>query len=164
MSNTSTQDEDEKDNDGNEGDQSLDMDVSMSSDTVRSTKRPLEGKQSATFKRKKREAQEDVLLQKAIRCMEKSTSNNDEDKDKHKEDDDEIFGRYVATELRSMDISVKRLTKWKIQSIIFGAHSGPWQAQQHEAYPPYNNLMQRVSTSPSFSSDSSGQYLPQGLD
>ena len=41
----------------------------------------------------------------------------------HKEkDDDDMFAQFVASELRSIeDTKLKRLTKWKIQSVLFGA-------------------------------------------
>lgn len=101
--------------------------------------------------------------------MEKSSQ--DKDKSDSKEDEDEIFSRYIASELRSMDTNMKRLVKWRIQSVTFNAHSGSWQSQQpapNLMYPPYGhqqNLMQRVSTSPaSFSSDSPGQYPPQNME
>ena len=86
-------DENDEDNDI-EGGQSLEnlLENTSSDDTIRSTKRPLPvGKQSVN-KKKKKEAQEDILLQKAIQCMERSDN---------KEDEDDIFGRYVASELRS---------------------------------------------------------------
>ena len=39
-------------------------------------------------------------------------------------DGDDVFGQYVASELKAMDnLHMKRFTKWKIQSVIFHAHS-----------------------------------------
>ena len=129
------------------------------------------GKQSVN-KKKKKEAQEDILLQKAIQCMERSDN---------KEDEDDIFGRYVASELRSIDnIHTKRLAKWQIQSIIFNVHSGTaiqperrpsWQFpgqqfncdQAQSIFPPpfTHPRLQRTSSSP-FASSS--QYLSQNID
>lgn len=40
-------------------------------------------------------------------------------------DDDDIFAQYIATELRSTENpQLKWFTKWRTQSLIFGAHSG----------------------------------------
>ena len=85
-----------------------------------STKRPIgsaaEANVSAKSKCKLREKQEDMILQKAINVMDKSVK---------KDDEDDIFGKYVATELRAIENPhVKRYTKWQIQSLIFSAHSG----------------------------------------
>ena len=53
-----------------------------------------------------------------------------------KSDDDDIFAQYIATELRSIeDTHVKRTVKWKIQSLIFSAHSSTTpHVPQHEVY------------------------------
>lgn len=132
MASTSIQDENIDDTEGNRSMNSVDA-----FDTELSTKRPsTEGKQSTSTKRKKREAQEeDSLLQMAIQCLEKSASNIEDKvtRKEDKEDEDDIFGKYVASELRSMELSVKRLAKWKIQSVIFNAHSGSLQASEGPA-------------------------------
>ena len=67
-------------------------------------------------------------------------------------DDDDIFAQYIATEIRSIeDPHVKRTVKWKIQSLIFSAHSSTY-AAQHEAY----------SATPGLSWDYRRQGYPQG--
>ena len=103
------------------------------SSSVRSTKRPTSTKASNVSKRKKRELQEDFILERAISCMEKAEHNVPKSTD-----GDDVFGQYVASELKSMDNpQIKRITKWKIQSLIFYAHSDytmtpppPWQHPQ----------------------------------
>ena len=71
-------------------------------------------------KRQKKEMQEDVLLQKAIACMEKTGNVHQQ-----KRDDDDIFGDYIASEMRAIqNVEMKRWVKFKIQSLIFSAHSG----------------------------------------
>ena len=108
-----------------------------SASEVRSTKRPTSTKEpKVTSKRKKRETQEDLLLQKALSCMEKAEKNTA----KRSDDDDDIFAQYniIASELRSIENpQAKRLIKWRIQSLIFSAHSGyamqpgpSWQYQE----------------------------------
>ena len=43
----------------------------------------------------------------------------------HDEDQDDVFGRYIAGELRDIkDAQVKRLAKHQIQTILYNAHSG----------------------------------------
>ena len=58
-------------------------------------------------KRKKRDMQEEKLLQQAIDCMEQKKKSSDED---------EIYGQYVATELHSIKSpQAKRYTKWQVR-------------------------------------------------
>ena len=91
---------------------------SASADQVHSTKRPIEGKATKLTKRQK-EKKEDILLKKAIECMEKSMS---EGTKLQKKDPDEVFGEYVATELKNVtDMKQKRIIKYKIQSVLFTA-------------------------------------------
>ena len=74
-------------------------------------------KQRSTKRRKG--LQEEVLLEKVLSVMEKNGESSE-----RKMDADEIFAQYVASELRCIeDPHIKRVTKWKIQSIIFNAHS-----------------------------------------
>ena len=58
-----------------------------SASEVRSTKSPTSTKEPKISKRKKRETQEDLLLQKALSCMEKAEKNTA----KRSDDDDDIF-------------------------------------------------------------------------
>lgn len=80
-------------------------------------------------KKRKREAQEDLLLEKAISCLEKGRNDS---KDR---DTDQVFADFIASELQEIkDSRVKRMTKWKIQNVLyeglnFGT-TGPW--------PPFN--------------------------
>ena len=92
---------------------------------VKSTKRPIKNRDQRTNKRKKQADQEDLLLEKALLCMERAGEST-----QRKDDDDDIFAQYIATEIRAIkDPQVKRMGKWKIQSIVFSA-----QAPQQEAY------------------------------
>ena len=92
-------------------------------------------------------------------------------------DGDDVFGQYVASELKSMENPhMKRFTKWKIQSLIFHAHSEyampPWQhpdqsqdqtqsmcyrgSNQFMSPPPYSSNSSTMSCSnpsPSFPLD-----------
>ena len=75
---------------------------------VRSTKRPTSNKDKCSTKRKKQADQEDLLLQKALLCMERA----EEGRQGKLDDDDEIFARFIATEIRSIkDHHVKRIVK-----------------------------------------------------
>ena len=91
-------------------------DKEESSASVHSTKRPLCcSEPKSVTKRRKKELDKDMILHKALSCMEKDP----------KKDEDDIFGQYVATELRSIkNQQIKRFTKWRIQSLIYSAHSG----------------------------------------
>ena len=109
------------------------LDSESSDPVVRSTKRPLSTREQrpTCSKRQKKEMQEDVLLQKAIACMEKTGKVHQQ-----KRDDDDIFGDYIASEMRAIqNVEMKRWVKFKIQSLLFSAHSG-FAPQQSQAYPP----------------------------
>ena len=86
-------------------------DVNTSS-TVQSTKWPTNSGTGLT-KRQKKESQEDVLMKRAIAaCMEKVGD--------RKQDDDDVFGLFVTSELRSIsDPQCKNWVKWQIKSILF---------------------------------------------
>ena len=89
---------------------------------VRSTKRPISSREQrpTCSKRQKKEMQEDMLLQKAIACMERTGNVHQQ-----KRDEDDIFGDYIASEMRAIqNIEIKRWVKFKIQSLLFSAHSG----------------------------------------
>lgn len=99
---------------------------------VRSTKRPTSSTAQRPSKRQKKETQEDVLLQKAIACMENAGGI-----DRHRRDNDDIFGEYVATEIRSIqDSKVKCWVKFQIQPLLFSAQSGAIPSPQLHALPP----------------------------
>ena len=68
---------------------------SETADSVRSTKRPLKQKETPASKRLR---EEDIILKKAITCMEKSVSATKVTA----RDADEIFGEYVTSELHSI--------------------------------------------------------------
>eukprot|EP00731_Ephydatia_muelleri_P036605 Em0288g4a len=75
-----------------EDDTQSDMNTSS---TAQSTKRPTSSGTGLT-KRQKKESQEDELMKRAIACMEKVGDRN------LKQDDDDVFGLFVASELRSI--------------------------------------------------------------
>ena len=92
---------------------------------IRSTKRPTTSNRSKkTSKRQKED--EDYLLQRAINCMEQSGKASNSTLTR---DPDDIFGEYVANELKSItDCSIKWRVKFNIQSVLF--HSFGQQAPQ----------------------------------
>ena len=88
---------------------------------VCSTKRPLTSKTGQKSAKKKREAQENELLEQAILCMKNESQEKQASK---KPDDDDLFGQFITAEIRSIqDPYIKRQTKWKIQSAINEANS-----------------------------------------
>ena len=92
-----------------EDDTQSDMNTSS---TAQSTKRPTSSGTGLT-KRQKKESQEDELMKRAIACMEKVGDRNS------KQDDDDVFGLFVASELRSIsDPQCKNRVKWQIKSIL----------------------------------------------
>ena len=82
-----------------------------------STKRFLQTNTVQAKNKSKKDCADDVLLKKAICCLEKVG-------EKKKDDDDELFGLHVASELRHMESEQwKRWAKWQIQNILFNAQS-----------------------------------------
>ena len=94
------------------------------------------------------------------------------EQNKKSSDEDDIFGQYVASELRSIDnLQTKRYTKWQIQSLLFNAHcglpaaSGPsWMRSPFPSHPmldtslnqfPQGSVMAQHSSTPSPFSPSS---------
>ena len=84
---------------------------------VVSTKRPTNSVRSRN-KRSKTQA-EDVLISRALEVMEK----RDATAPPQASDSFDTFGRYVASELRSMANSSQHWVKWQIHKIIFEAQS-----------------------------------------
>nr|XP_054752257.1 uncharacterized protein LOC129257857 [Lytechinus pictus] len=71
-------------------------------------------------------------IQKALSCFEKAegTSRSSRRYGDGEDDDDMIFARYIATELRQLPSSdVKRLVKHQIQNLIYEAHCNPRKLQ-----------------------------------
>ena len=97
-----------------------------------STKKPT-NKATANEKltpRKRIEAKENELLQVAIECL------KEEGTKKGSEDADELFGKFVASELRTIsDEHIKRQAKWKIQFALFEVHD----FLHHNQPPPWPN-------------------------
>ena len=107
------------------------------------------------MQKRKKEAQEVELLEKAILCMEKEGKEESCVKDV-----DDIFGQFVACELRAIqDDSEKRLKKFKIHSIFYGAentnlHSHTMQGSWFPSpfpYPVSAGSLRFTPTSPSLS-------------
>ena len=107
-----------------------------SSTPVKSTKRPTKRKEEKPLtKRQKIEASENELLAKAIACMDNATTN------KCKEDGFDIFGRYVASELRA--VTTPAAQRWaKLQNIFYDAQTEPGQRPHGsmEPLPRYNQF------------------------
>ena len=99
---------------------------------TRSTKKPIAkaDKGKPLTKRQKMEAEECQLIKKAIACMDKATGDN-------KEDVFELFGRYVASELRTIASShAQRWAKLQIQNILFNAQNEPGIPLHGSGIPP----------------------------
>ena len=100
-----------------------------------------------TPKRKRKEAKEDALLEKAIRCMETGISKIVTTK----HDSDKIFAEFIASELRSIeDNQVKRMLKWKIQNVLYGSDFNT-----PLSWCPPNTFNYPYQRAPSFSSPTS---------
>eukprot|EP00731_Ephydatia_muelleri_P033192 Em0026g12a len=89
-----------------EDDTQSDMNTSS---TAQSTRRPTSSGTGLT-KRQKKESQEDELMKRAIACMEKVGDRNS------KQDDDDVFGLFVASELRS--ISDPQCKNWDSKNFL----------------------------------------------
>ena len=78
---------------------------------IRSTKRPLPIKKEKLTTKKAKQEKEDILLNKATACKEKANGKEDS------LDEHDIFGKYVAHELRSIsNVRLQRWVKWNIQT------------------------------------------------
>lgn len=85
------------------------MELESENAGIRSTKRPTKEKCST---KRKNEMKEDILLNKAIACMEKATS-----VEQATNIEDDLFGQYVGAELKSIKkIQTKRYVKLKIEN------------------------------------------------
>ena len=82
-------------------------------ETVNSTKQPLDIPKKAT-KRQRLATMEDELLEKAIKCIDQSTADS-----KGMLDSAELFGKYVASELRALKLEGQRWVKLQIQNTLF---------------------------------------------
>ena len=89
-------------------------DATYTSTPVHSTKQPKNTYTNTSVtatKKQKKESQEDALMQKAIACIEKVSD--------RKHDDDDVFGQFVASELRAIsDLQCKNWIKWQIKSVF----------------------------------------------
>ena len=103
-------------------------DIDLADQTPRSTKRPTGTRDSRPSKRQKEKQQEDTVLMKALECMERSGET--------KRDSDDIFGEYVANELKAInDDQKKRFIKFQIQSLLFSLLSPqPIPPEPHSNY------------------------------
>lgn len=105
----------------------------------RSTKKPLNrGRKSS--KRQK----EDLLLQKAVKTLEKVTS---EEKEKMPSDADDIFGQYVASELKSIkDEYTKKFIKHRFQTVLFESQVPSFPShQQFRPFPMFTGTQNHVN-------------------
>ena len=110
-------------------------------DLVRSIKRPIikDGPSNAKHSKCRKESPDDVLLMKALQCMERSTDNIVQIKDP-----DEVFGQYIATELRGIqDKNRKQLIKYRIQSVLFTAL-----APENHLYYPHSQAIPSWQAAP----------------
>ena len=107
---------------------------------MRSTKQPL----SQSSKRRKRQNPEDELLEKAINCMETASA----EKPSTKLDEFDLFGKYIAAELRATDNAHARCwAKLQIQTILFDMQTGTMRSSSTmHSYPAMPHPISRVST------------------
>ena len=100
-------------------------DDEMPIEHVKSTKQPTEGAEKLT-KRARLENTENDLLEKAIKCIDQETVDSEVTVDSA-----ELFGRYVASELRALKPQSQRWAKLQIQNT-------PFNAAQAEASVPFS--------------------------
>ena len=80
-----------------------------------STKQPLQQGGKKPTKRQRLESIENDLLKKAIKCIDETTTGSE------KMDSVELFGQYVASELRALNNHSQRWVKLQVQNILFNA-------------------------------------------
>uniref|UniRef100_A0A1X7TAA6 Uncharacterized protein n=1 Tax=Amphimedon queenslandica TaxID=400682 RepID=A0A1X7TAA6_AMPQE len=95
-------------------------DIESNSDQETSIQNALKRKlEQPRVQKRKKEAEEVELLEKAVVCMEKEGKEESCVKDV-----DDIFGQFVACKLRAIqDDSEKRLKKFEIHSNLYGAEN-----------------------------------------
>ena len=95
-----------------------------------STKQPTQQAKKHVSKRQKIEASENDLIKRAIQCLDQPTQSAD---------GFELFGQYIATELRAiLNPQAQRWAKLQIQNILFNAaqlESMPGTLSQDMSYP-----------------------------
>ena len=91
----------------------------MTVECVKSTKDPTGFCKRA--KRQKVESVDNELLEKAIKCLDHATTSAVTTS--NSTDSTELFGRYVASELQTLNPCSQQWAKFKIQQIIFDASS-----------------------------------------
>ena len=66
--------------------------------------------------------------------------------DVRKRDSDDVFGEYIATEMRTIqDLQTKQWVKYQIQSLFFSAHSGSM-LQPPQAFDPRSRNLAPLAT------------------
>ena len=94
---------------------SMDEDDETPNENIKSTKQPLQvGKKPK--KHQKLECAENALLEKAITCVEQATIHSEETLDSA-----ELFGRYIASELKVLNTQSQRWVKLQIQNMLYNA-------------------------------------------
>ena len=69
-------------------------------------------------KKRQREEKEDLLIERAISCLENGAAVSK--RNEKPKDNDDVFGQFVASELQQItDSKLKQLIKWKIQNALF---------------------------------------------
>ena len=90
-------------------------DDEMPIEHAKSTKQPTQGAKKPA-KRARLENTENDLLEKAIKCIDQATVGSEVTVDSA-----ELFGRYVASELRAMNPQSQRWVKLQIKKTLFNA-------------------------------------------
>lgn len=116
---------------------------------VRSTKRPLSQSSTSTCSKKRKKTNpEDELLHKAITCMETAMGETPT----AKADEYDLFGRYIAAEIRAIeDAQARCWAKLQIQTVFFNMQTGMRSMQHYTAVPPSSHLASTPTPTGSFS-------------
>lgn len=139
---TETDDADASDREHNETDPVL--------GTPSSSKEPTQ--QQKRTKRLRIETKEEELMQKALTCMEKATVGH------VREDGLELFGRYVASELRAIpDPQDQSWAKLQIQNILYNAQMETPRVQLQPAHFSYMDARHFSSAQQGFQFSDSGR-------
>ena len=125
-----------------------------------STKRPLK---SRGTKRRRTEEKETKVLDTALQCI--RTISKCKTQQGQENDDDDIFGKFVARELRGLSSDAKRAAKFRIRQVLYDVSSPAPQLHQspgYGSYGSYGGLTQNNSVLyPSYSSNIQPMYSSQ---
>lgn len=130
-----------------------------------STKLPTKIRYSAAAKRARKEEQESIVLDTATECMsqlaKRMTGKPTPPQKEIQDDDDDIFGEFIAREMRNISSSeAKRRVKFRIHQVLFEAAAvAPYhEGIRHSTYQIPGYYSQRIGGA------YMGSYLPTYID